>query len=52
MDRLVDTGNKPSFETLPGAGHLPQLELPAAVVERILAFVAPAVAPPAAAPPT
>ncbi|MGB8931152.1 MAG: alpha/beta fold hydrolase, partial [Anaeromyxobacteraceae bacterium] len=40
MDRLVDTDNAPRFETLPGAGHLPQLEAPAAVVERILSFVA------------
>lgn len=40
MDRLVDAGNAPRFETLPGAGHLPQVEAPAAVVERIFSFVA------------
>jgi pimeloyl-ACP methyl ester carboxylesterase len=45
MDRLVDNGNKPRFETLPGAGHLPQLEKPAEVVERILSFATPAAAP-------
>jgi 2-hydroxy-6-oxonona-2,4-dienedioate hydrolase len=41
MDRLVDTGNPPRFETLPGAGHVPQLERPAEVLERILSFVVP-----------
>jgi 2-hydroxy-6-oxonona-2,4-dienedioate hydrolase len=40
MDRLVDVDNAPRFETLPGAGHLPQLEAPAAVLDRILSFVA------------
>jgi pimeloyl-ACP methyl ester carboxylesterase len=41
MDRLVDHDNTPRFETIPGAGHLPQLEKPAEVVERILEFAAP-----------
>ncbi len=44
LERLRDAGIEPSFDSIPGAGHLPQLEKPAEVAERILAF--------AAAPPT
>jgi pimeloyl-ACP methyl ester carboxylesterase len=51
LERLRDAGIEPSFESIPGAGHLPQLEAPAAVVERILAFVAAAGAPPTSAAP-
>lgn len=40
MDRLVNADNPPRFETIPDAGHLPQLEKPAEVVERILTFTA------------
>jgi 2-hydroxy-6-oxonona-2,4-dienedioate hydrolase len=38
LERLRDAGNEPSFESIAGAGHLPQLEKPAEVVEKILAF--------------
>jgi pimeloyl-ACP methyl ester carboxylesterase len=40
MDRLEGAGNPPAFSTLPGAGHVPQLERPAEVAEWLLAFAA------------
>lgn len=49
LERLRDAGIEPSFESIPGAGHLPQLERPAEVAERILAFVTSAAAGPAPA---
>lgn len=39
LERLLDAGIEPTFESIPGAGHLPQLEKPAEVAARILAFV-------------
>jgi 2-hydroxy-6-oxonona-2,4-dienedioate hydrolase len=38
LERLRESGIEPSFESLPGAGHLPQLEKPEEVVARIVAF--------------
>lgn len=40
LERLRESGIEPSFESIPGAGHLPQLEKPAEVVARIVAFAA------------
>lgn len=42
MDRLLAADNTPRFESIPDAGHLPQLEQPAEVVGRILELTAPA----------
>lgn len=40
LERLRDAGIEPSFESISGAGHLPQLEKPAEVAAAILAFAA------------
>lgn len=40
LERLRDAGIEPGFASIPGAGHLPQLEKPGEVVEQIVAFAA------------